>query len=127
MVRAISTREVTLGQWWAVLRKELMVGLTLGLAMGAACFAMGVAMGWMLDIGDLVWAIGTVVGLSMICIILMANLLGTILPFVLTRVGVDPAVASSPLVTTICDVFGLVIYFSIAAVVLSEHLSVLAA
>ncbi len=127
MVRAISTREVTLGQWWQVLRKELMVGLTLGVAMGAACFAMGVAMGWILDTGDLLWSIGIVVGSSMICIILMANLLGTLLPFVLTRVGFDPAVASSPLITTICDIFGLVIYFSIAAVVLRDHLIALAA
>jgi magnesium transporter len=66
------------------------------------------------------WEIGIVVGLSMLAIVLVANLIGAILPFLLTKFNIDPAVASSPLITTIVDVSGLLIYFSIAAIVLQN-------
>jgi magnesium transporter len=63
--------------------------------------------------------IGLIVGLTMVAIVIIANLIGAILPFVLTRLRVDPAVASTPLITSISDATGLVIYFSIATLVLT--------
>jgi len=106
MVRALATGDVEIRHWWRVLLKELSVGLTLGVAMGVASGLLGIFRGG--------WEIGVIVGLSMICIVIVANLLGVILPFVLTRLRIDPAVASSPLITTVVDATGLIIYFSIA-------------
>lgn len=110
MVRAIAVGDVKLSHWMRVAGKEIMVGLALGLAMGLASGILGLFRG--------TWEIGLIVGLSMVCIVLVANLIGAILPFILTRLNIDPAVASSPLITTIADVTGLIIYFSIAAMVL---------
>ncbi len=110
MVRAIAVGDVKLSYWLRVAGKEILVGLALGVAMGLASGLLGVFRGG--------WEIGLVVGLSMIGIVLVANLIGAILPFILTRINIDPAVASSPLITTIADVSGLLIYFSIAAAIL---------
>lgn len=110
MVRAIAIGDVKLKHWLRTAGKEIFVGVLLGLAMGIASGFLGLFRGG--------WEIGLVVGLSMVCIVLVANLIGTILPFILTKVNIDPAVASSPLITTIADVTGLLIYFSIAAMIL---------
>jgi magnesium transporter len=112
MVRSIAVGDVKLSHWLRVAGKEIFVGLSLGLAMGFASAILGVFRGG--------WEIGIVVGLSMLAIVLVANLIGAILPFLLTKFNIDPAVASSPLITTIVDVSGLVIYFSIAAIVLQN-------
>ncbi len=110
MVRAIAIGDVRLRYWLKTAGKEIFVGILLGLAMGIASFVLGIFRAG--------WEIGLVVGLSMIAIVLVANLIGALLPFFLTRFNIDPAVASSPLITTIADVAGLLIYFSIASVVL---------
>jgi magnesium transporter len=107
MVRAIATGDVQINQWLRTFLKELGVGAILGLAMGMLSGLLGLFRGGT--------EVGLVVGLSMICIVIVANLLGAILPFVLTRLKLDPAVASSPLITTVADVTGLLIYFTIAA------------
>ncbi|MBA2665222.1 MAG: magnesium transporter [Bradymonadaceae bacterium] len=106
MVRAIATDDVDLTDWLRVVGKEVGVGMLLGAAMGLTSISLGLLRGGVM--------IGVVVGLSMAAIILVANLIGTILPFILTRLNIDPAVASSPLITTIADATGLLIYFSIA-------------
>lgn len=112
MVRAIAVRDVKLSHWVTVMGKEMLVGIILGLTMGAASALLGVFRGG--------WEIGLVVGLSMVAIVIVANIIGALLPFILTRLNIDPAVASSPLITTIVDVTGLLIYFSIAALVLQN-------
>ena len=114
MVRAIATDDLKLNQWLTALLKELGIGLILGLTMGLAASLLGFTYGGV--------GIGMIVGLSMMGIVIVANTLGTILPFVLTRLGIDPAVASSPLITTIADVTGLLVYFSIATVFLEAGL-----
>ncbi|RDV36175.1 magnesium transporter [Bradymonadaceae bacterium TMQ3] len=107
MVRAIATDDVRLSQWFSCVSKEIVVGLSLGAAMGLASAVLGLFRGG--------WMLGVVVGLSMLGIVLVANLVGTILPFILTRARVDPAIASSPLITTIADASGLLIYFGTAS------------
>ncbi len=110
MVRAIATNDVDLSQWLRTFLKEIGVGVALGASMGVLSGLLGFFRG---DV-----AIGFVVGMSMICIVIVANLVGAMLPFILTRLNIDPAVASSPLITTIADASGLLIYFTIASVVL---------
>jgi len=110
MVRAIAVGDVKLSHWLRVAGKEIFVGIALGLAMGIASGGLGLFRGG--------WEIGFIVGLSMVGIVVVANLIGTILPFILTKFNIDPAVASSPLITTVADISGLIIYFSIASAIL---------
>ncbi len=111
MVRSIATGEVKLNEWLRAMGKELLVGLSLGVAMGLASSLLGFYRG--------TWGLALVVGLSMASIVLVANLVGTILPFILTKLKIDPAVASSPLITSIADAAGLFIYFGIATAFLN--------
>jgi len=111
MVRAIATGEINLSQWWRAVVKELGVGLALGTTMGLACWALGIFRG-----GP---EIGIVIAMTMFAIVIVTNLIGVVIPFILTRLKIDPAVASSPLITSIADAAGLLIYFSIATMVLT--------
>lgn len=110
MVRAIATSDVHINEWLQVFLKELMVGLLLGLLMGIIGLIFGSLRGG--------YEIGLIVGLTMLTVVVAANLIGVMLPFLLTKMGLDPAVASNPLITSITDVLGLLIYFAIAAMVL---------
>jgi magnesium transporter len=111
VVRGLATGDVKLRQWTRAVGKELVVGLALGATMGAASTVLGTLRGGV--------EVGIIVGLTMACIVLAANLVGGTLPFLLTRAGLDPAVASSPLIATIMDALGLLIYFAIAIAILS--------
>lgn len=110
MVRAISTGDIKLDGWLRAMGKEVLVGLMLGAAMGLLT--------WLLGIYRSGFDLALVVGLSMLLIVLVANLIGALLPFTLTRLKFDPAVASSPLITSMMDAIGLLIYFSVAAFIL---------
>lgn len=96
---------------WA-LCLEMGVGLLLVTTMGLAACILGLFRGG--------WEIGIVVGLVMTSIVVVANLTGVIIPFLLMRLRLDPAVASSPLITSMADLAGLIIYFSIARQVLAS-------
>jgi len=110
MVRALATDDLKLNQWLQTIVKEMSVGILLGLMMGLACWGLGYFIGGT--------HIGIIVGITMVAIILVANIIGTLLPFLLTAVNLDPAIASSPLIATIMDASGLLIYFAIATAVL---------
>jgi len=107
IIRAISTGELTLKKWFNVVRKELLTGILLGMTLGIILY-----------IRSFFWKggpkIGLVVGLSMMGVVFWANLLGSLLPIILTKFKLDPAVISSPLLTTLIDATGLIIYFSLA-------------
>jgi magnesium transporter len=111
MVRAIVTDDIALGQWASTFVKELGVGLMLGGTLAAGSFFLG------LFRGDVM--IGVVVALSMGAIVVVSNLIGMSLPFIFTKIGQDPTVASSPLITSIADAAGLTIYFFFASQLLS--------
>jgi magnesium transporter len=111
IVRALATDEVRLGEWFRTAFKEIAVGLALGATMAAASFALGYFRGGLV--------VGIIVGTSMMCIVLFTNLIGTLLPFALTRLKFDPAGASSPLITTLADATGLLLYFWVAGWVMS--------
>jgi magnesium transporter len=107
MVRAMATGEVKPAQYtWAVGR-ELVVGLILGLALGLLSWMLGFYRGGV--------QMALVLFLAMASIVVVTNIIGAGLPFILYRLGMDPAVASSPLVTSVADVVGLIIYFFIAS------------
>lgn len=112
MVRAIATGDLGLKDWSKAVTKETLVGLLLGAAMALIAALVGQLYG-----GDL--KIATIVGLSMIAIVFVANTFGAVLPFFLSRFKVDPAAASTPLVTSVMDVLGLMIYFAIAVAILT--------
>ncbi|MCC6264257.1 MAG: magnesium transporter [Bryobacterales bacterium] len=110
VVRALSTDDLDLTDWLRAIGKELFVGCVLGASMGLCTALLGF---WR---GD--WHLALVVALSMAAIVIWANLMGAVLPFVLMRFKLDPAVASSPLITSVSDVTGLVIYFWIARAIM---------
>jgi magnesium transporter len=112
MVRAIATDDVKLSHWLHTTGREMVVGIMLGVIMGLCCYVLGLFFG-----GP---DIALIVGTTMVAIILVANIIGTLLPFLLTWVKLDPAVASSPLIATIMDASGLLIYFWIATLVLGS-------
>jgi len=110
VVRAIATGEIGSGDWWKLLLREIGVSTAIGVAMSAAAFFLG----WAL--GDLRVAI--VVALSMTTVVIAGSLMGTLLPMLLNRLKLDPATASVPLITSMADILGVLIYFSIANAVL---------
>ncbi|WP_447554748.1 magnesium transporter [Vreelandella sp. EE22] len=110
MVRGMATGDVGVKDWGKMLGRELMVAGALGLTMAIAVAPIGIMRG-----GE---AVAMIVALSMVTIVLFGSLIGMCLPFVLERFKVDPATASAPLVTTLIDATGVLIYFSIATAVL---------
>ena len=110
VVRAIATGEIRADDWWRLLLREIAVSAAIGLAMSAAAFFLG----WLL--GDL--RVATVVSLSMVTVVIAGSLMGTVLPMILNRFKLDPAAASVPLITSMADILGVLIYFSIANAVL---------
>jgi len=106
MVRALGTGDVRLSQWLRVLGKEILVGLGIGLLMGLLGLGLGFWRGG--------WELGLVVFVSLAIILLMANLLGILLPFLLTLLKQDPAMAGGPLITSLVDALGLLVYLNVA-------------
>ena len=110
MVRALATGEVVLRDWVKLLGRECLVALALGLTMAAAVALLGVMRG-----GP---AIAVIVASSMVIIVVLGSVIGMSLPFLLSRVRLDPATASGPLITSIADAAGVLVYFAIATQVL---------
>jgi magnesium transporter len=120
VVRAMALGEVHLRDWSKVLRRELVAGLALGCIIGSLGLLRIII--WQLffpgTYGPHVTQVATTVGASLVCIVLWGGISGSMLPFVLRRVGFDPASASAPFVATLVDVTGLVIYFTLASFIL---------
>lgn len=110
MIRGLVTGDLSTSRWARALVKETVVGGILGLAMGGTASILGLYRGG--------YGLALVVGLTMMVLAIMVNLVGTMLPFIFTRLRIDPAVASGPLITTAADTVGLLIYFSIARAIL---------
>ena len=120
ITRAMALREVSLRDWWRVALRELPTGLTLGAFLGLIGITrITLWQHFGLYNYDPHWKlIAATVGLSLVGIVTFGSLAGSMLPFLLRRVGFDPASASAPLVATLVDVGGLIIYFTVALVVL---------
>jgi magnesium transporter len=123
IVRALAVGEVHLRDWWFILRRELASGFMLGAILGSIGFLRIAVWSAFSTIYGPHWAlIGLTVALSLVGIVLWGTLAGSMLPILLKRVGLDPATSSAPAVATMVDVTGLVIYFTVAIVVLGGTL-----
>jgi len=121
IIRSLALDELKLKNWWYVMRKEIFSGLALGSILGT----IGFIRIWIwqfagfYDYGDYWIWIGLSVSVSLVFVVLWGTLSGSMIPFILKKLGFDPATASAPFVATLVDVTGLVIYFTIAALFLT--------
>ncbi|MCS6886315.1 MAG: magnesium transporter [Acidobacteriota bacterium] len=123
IIRALALGEVTLRDWWVVMRREIFSGLTLGTILGSIGFLRVAMWSVFTDVYGPHWLfIGVTIFLSLIGVVLWGTLSGSMLPFILKKLGFDPATSSAPFVATLVDVTGIVIYFTVAAFVLSGKL-----
>lgn len=114
IIQAMALGEVTIKDWWRVMKREIFSGIFLGATLCLLSFS--VIMSWQAISGSITEPvlIGFVVGCSLVGVVLWGTLMGSMLPLLLKRVGADPAVSSTPFVATLVDVTGLIIYFSMA-------------
>jgi magnesium transporter len=110
IIRAMAVGELKPGDWVKVLVRELLIGLSLGIVLGL----MGFARGWFAGefVGPAV--IATAVGASVLAIVTMSSIIGSLLPLVIRRAGLDPAVSSTPFIASVVDILGLLVYFAVA-------------
>ena len=124
IIRALALQEVRLKDWWRVAIREVPTGLALGSFLGLigmVRIALWQKLG-IYDYGEHWILVAATVGMALVCIVTFGSVTGSMLPFILKRLGFDPASASAPFVATLVDVTGLVIYFSVALVILSGTL-----
>lgn len=115
IIQAMALGEVTVGDWWRVMRREILSGLMLGVCLGLIGFLRIAAWSMFSNIYGPHWMlVGFTVGSSLIGIVLWGSLSGSMLPLLLKKLGADPATSSAPFVATLVDVTGLIIYFTIA-------------
>ncbi len=117
IIQAMATGEVKLKDWWKVFRREVISGFSLGVILGSiGFFRISI---WHMIFPDLYgehWIlVGLTVSLALVGIVLWGSLIGSMLPFILRRLGADPATSSAPFVATLVDVTGLIIYLTIAS------------
>jgi magnesium transporter len=123
IIRAMALGEVRLRDWWRVISRELTTGIVLGLLLGTIGFLRIVLWQFVSPIyGQYYMLVAVTILLSLLGVVTFGTVAGSMLPFMLRRVGLDPASASAPFVATLVDVTGLIIYFSVAKIVLSGTL-----
>ncbi|MBR9991121.1 MAG: magnesium transporter [Gemmatimonadetes bacterium] len=122
VIRAMAVDEVRLRDWWRVARREVATGVALGAVLGAIGFVRVFFFpGAIAELGqNAVLLMGLTMTISLLGVVLFGTLVGSMLPFLLRRAGLDPASASAPLVATLVDVTGLLIYFFTASYLLRE-------
>jgi magnesium transporter len=116
IIQALTVGEVTIADWWSVMRREIISGLLLGAVLGMIGFLRVVL--WSQIFPEVYGAhyllIASVVGVSLIGVVLFGTISGSMLPIALKKLGADPAVSSAPFVATLVDVTGVIIYFNCA-------------
>lgn len=123
VVRAMALGEITLRDWWQIMRREIFTGLAMGFVLGLIGFLQVVVISqFSTAIESYLTLIALTVGISLVGIVLWGNIAGSMLPFILKKFGIDPATSSAPLVSTLVDVTGLMIYFTVALFILSGKL-----
>jgi magnesium transporter len=119
IIQAMALGEVTVADWWRIMRREIISGLLLGVTLGIIGFCRIFAWTLFSTIYGPHWIlVGFTVGLALIGVVLWGSLAGSMLPLLLKRLGADPATSSAPFVATLVDVTGLVIYFTIAVTIM---------
>lgn len=113
IIRALATGDVALGDWWRVIRRELMMGVLLGAFLGTIGYLIA------LPIAPTHLA-AAVIPVTLLLIVLSSTLLGSLLPLLFRRLGLDPAIMSNPFVAVLIDVLGIIIYMNVALSILSK-------
>ncbi|HEY0175461.1 MAG TPA: magnesium transporter, partial [Pedobacter sp.] len=120
IIQAMALGEITIGDWWRVMRRELISGLLLGVVLGCIGFLRIFAWTLFSNMYGPHWMlIGITVGVALVGVVLWGSLAGSMLPLLLKKLGADPATSSAPFVATLVDVTGLIIYFSVAVMFLT--------
>nr|WP_068886583.1 magnesium transporter [Pedobacter panaciterrae] len=120
IIQAMALGEITIGDWWRVMRREIISGLMLGIVLGTIGFLRIFAWTFFTDMYGPHWMlIGLTVGVALVGVVLWGSLAGSMLPLLLKKLGADPATSSAPFVATLVDVTGLIIYFSVAVLFLT--------
>jgi magnesium transporter len=129
IIRALSLRQIALGDWWRVALKELKSGVLLGVMLATIGFVRVIVWEHLFragffnrGYGEHYVLVAITVSVSLVGVVLFGALIGAMLPFLLRRLGLDPAAASAPFVATIVDVTGIVVYFTAASVILRSTL-----
>ncbi|MDL1913834.1 MAG: magnesium transporter [Bergeyella sp.] len=124
IIRAMALQEITLKDWWYVMKKEIITGLLLGSVLGVIGFARIFL--WhklhLFNYGEYWVFVALSVSVSLVLIVLWGTISGSMVPFVLKKLNLDPAASSAPFVATLVDVTGLIIYFTIAGLFLTDRL-----
>lgn len=119
VIRALALGEFRLRDWWRVMRRELAVGTMLGVILGVIGFLrIAIWSQFSVIYGPHWMLVGTTVGVALVGVVLWGSLIGSMLPLGLKRLGFDPATSSAPFVATLVDVTGLIIYFSVAFMIM---------
>jgi len=113
VIRALTTKEISPAVWWTVVRRELMTGAALGLVLGAIGYVAAYTI-----TGAAVDAL--VLPVTLMLVVICGTLMGSILPLIFSRLGLDPALMSTPFVTVIIDILGIVIYMNVALLMLRD-------
>jgi magnesium transporter len=116
IIQALTVGEVTIADWWSVMRREIISGLLLGTVLGLIGFLRVVLWSQIFPevYGTHYMLIASVVGVSLIGVVMFGTISGSMLPIALKKLGADPAVSSAPFVATLVDVTGVIIYFNCA-------------
>jgi magnesium transporter len=123
IIRAMALGEVSLADWWRIMRREILSGVFLGFVLGAIGFIRVATWTLFSDIYGPHWLlVAFTLFFSLVGVVMWGTLTGSMLPLVLKKLGTDPAVSSAPFVATLVDVTGLVIYFTIAILLFSGTL-----
>jgi len=123
IIRALALREVRLKDWWRVIRREVAAGVMLGAILGAV--GLSRILVWQAiwhTYGEHSLLIALTIAFSLLGVVTFGTLAGSMLPFILRKCGLDPASASAPFVATLVDVTGLIIYFTVAKIILTGTL-----
>jgi magnesium transporter len=120
VVRALALGEVTIADWWRIVRREIAAGLLLGVLLGTLGFGRVVVSAYIEGSVHLAtWLLALVVFLSLVAIVSAGAIAGSMLPLLMKRLGFDPAASSAPFIATFSDVMGILIYFTIATLLLT--------
>jgi magnesium transporter len=124
IIQAMALGELTISDWWRVMRREIISGLLLGVILGSIGYFRIIL--WqnlhIFNYGPYWQLVATTIFFSLIGIVLWGSLMGSMLPLILKRLKLDPAASSAPFVATLVDVTGIIIYFSVAYIFLQGKL-----
>lgn len=119
IIRALALGEITISDWWRIMRKEIVTGFYLGLILGIIGFSRVTTWHFFTDIYGPHWMlIAITIGIAVFFVVMWGSIMGSMMPLLLKRLGLDPATSSAPFIATMVDVTGLVIYFSFASLLL---------